>query len=178
MLFQVAALSTAASLVALAAPPAAPRPGEWKDVEVITFTDFDDMEVKIIGKKVKAFMVGLRPLREARGEEARGRIREEVVAVLGKAKLYARLVTRQGGSFGLLIDTFEGRNHVFRHGWDPIRYPYCATGWGSYNFNLYFLYRRFTTPQDNFGDNREWKGHFDRLVRRMGPNSRECARVP
>jgi hypothetical protein len=35
----------------------------WYGVEIVRFTDFDDVQVKLDGKEMKAFFAGLRPLR-------------------------------------------------------------------------------------------------------------------
>ena len=41
------------------------------------------------------------------------------------------------------------------------RNDFNRTGWGAYNFNLYFLHRGDTTFLDNFGDNQWWREFFN-----------------
>jgi len=125
------------------------------------------MEVKLDGKSCKAFLVGLRPLREAwENKKERERIQKEIYATLKESKLFVSVVTKTCDIVRLSLDTFARNKHGFNHDWDPNKYPYCATGWGAYNFNLYFLHRVFTTPHDNFGDNKAFEDFFHELERK------------
>lgn len=57
------------------------KQGDWQPVEIVTFNDFDDLELKLDGKTDKAFLVGLRPIREsAAGKGAQERARDAVWA--------------------------------------------------------------------------------------------------
>ncbi|HJZ53760.1 MAG TPA: hypothetical protein VKE74_02320 [Gemmataceae bacterium] len=98
--------------------------GDWQPVEVVAFTDFDDLEVKLSGKAHKAFLVGLRPLRE--GDKDRlEQLRKDVLAKLKKNALWARVVTTRGEAVGLSVDAFTHHPNDFGHGWDPNKYPEC-----------------------------------------------------
>jgi hypothetical protein len=140
--------------------------GEWQPVEVVKFTDFDDLEVKLDGKAHKAFLVGLRPLRE--GDKNRlEQLRKDVLAKLKKNALWARVVTTQGEAVGLSVDAFSHHTNDFGHGWDPNKYPYCWSGWGAYNFNAYFLHAGMTKPADTFGRNDRYRERFAEVVKKI-----------
>jgi hypothetical protein len=147
--------------LALGAVCARQAAGPWQAAEIVTFTDFDNLEVKLDGKTYKAFLVGLRPLRETSQDKGQQeRVRKSVLAKLRKNALSARVITKRGEVVGLSVDTFGHHKHDFAHPWNPGEYPYCWTGWGAYNFNTYFLYTKTTRFQDNFGDNTPWRDKF------------------
>jgi hypothetical protein len=147
---------------------AAPHAENWQAVEIVAFRDFDDLDVKLDGKPHKAFLVGLKPIREtAKGKERQKQLRDAVLAQFKKSALFAQVVTRRGEAVGLSIDAFAHHGHGFDHPWDPVKYPYCWTGWGAYNFNSYFLYTKTARYQDNLGDNKDWKARFEQVVCRM-----------
>ena len=155
-------------LLGLGIASAAPQGGEWQPAEIVTFTDFDDLEVKLDGKAHKAFFVGLRPIRETtKGKEQQERVQDAVRAKLKKCELFAQVVTRHGDVLGLSIDAFSHRKNGFDHPWDPSKYPYCWSGWGAYNFNVYFLYSRAATYQDNFGPNKHWREYFAQAIKKI-----------
>jgi hypothetical protein len=133
-------LSIVVAVLTLATVRAAPHAGDWKSVEIVSFKDFDDIEVRLDGKPCKAFLVGLRPLREAwKNKEERERLWKEVLAELKLSKLSAQVVVKQGETVGLSLNIFFVPNkRSFNHEWDPINYPYCATGWGAYNIQPVF----------------------------------------
>ena len=134
--------------------------------EVVGFTDFDDMEVKIDGKPYKAFLVGLSPLGD--GDKARlEKLRKIALVKLQKNALSTRLVTRRGDAIGLSVDTFMHHKNDFGHPWDPGAYPYCWSGWGAYNLNAWFLHTSMTTPQDNFGGNERYREQFADVVKNI-----------
>jgi hypothetical protein len=165
-------------LLALGVAAAAQDAGPWQSTEVVTFTDFDDLEVKLDGKTHKAFLVGLRPLRETvEGKAQRERLRKQIVAKLRKNALSARVMTKRGEVVGLSVDTFMHHKNDFDHPWNPGQYPYCWTGWGAYNFNTYFLYAKTTRFQDNFGDNALWRDRFVEVVCGMQGAERAAALV-
>lgn len=168
MSVRLAGCAAAAVLFAIGVASAAPYAGEWQSAEIVTFTDFDDLEVKLDGKVHKAFLVGLRPIRESvKGKEEQKRVRDAALAELKKSELSAQIVTRRGESVGLSIDTFAHMKHGFAHEWDPKKYPYCWSGWGAYNFNVYFLDAKTTTFEDNFGENKHWREYFAQAVKRI-----------
>ncbi len=160
-----------AVLLALGSASAAPHAEDWQSAEIVKFTDFDDLEVKLDGKTHKAFFVGLRPIRETTaGKEQQERARNAVRAELKKSELFAQVVTRRGVLLGLSIDAFAHRRHGFPHPWDPNKYPSCWSGWGAYNFNVYFLHTKAAMFQDNFGENKHWREYFAQAARRIeGP---------
>ena len=142
------------------------RTGDWQGVEVVTFTDFDDLEVKIGGKAQRAFLVGLRPLRDGDKDRVEQR-RKEVLAKLKGNALSARVVTTRGEVVGLSVDAFTHRANDFAHGWDPNEYPYCWSGWGAYNLNAYFLRARLTAFADTFGRNDRYREQFAEGVKKV-----------
>jgi hypothetical protein len=166
-------------LVALGYAFAQPGAGPWQGAEITAFTDFDDLEVKLDGKAHKAFLVGLRPIRETvQGNDQQDRLRRSVLAKLRKNALSARVITRRGEAVGLSIDTFSHHKNDFGHPWNPNEYIYCWSGWGGYNFNTYFLHTKVTGLQDNFGDNKGWSDKFADLVCRMRRADRAAALIP
>lgn len=147
---------------------AAPHAGDWQLAEIVAFTDFDDLEVKLDGTTCKAFLVGLRPIREStEGKERQKRARKAVQTQLKQSELFTQVVTKRGEVLGLSIDAFSHRRHGFDHPWDPNKYPYCWSGWGAYNFNTFFLYTKTTTFQDNFGENNHWREYFAQAVKNI-----------
>ncbi len=139
------------------------RGQEWQRAEIVTFTDFDELEVKLDGMAHKVFLVGLRPIRENKqGMEQQERSRNAVAARWKNVELFAKVVTKHGEKLGLSLDAFvhHTKKHGFDHPWDPNKYPYCKTGWGAYNFNLYFLHVNTAEYQDNFGENQSWQEFF------------------
>jgi hypothetical protein len=166
--FRLVGAVTVTVFLAPGAACAAPRAGDWRTAEIVAFTDFDDLEVKLDGQTHHAFLVGLRPIRETtEGREQQDRARKAVEAQLKRSELFAQVVTKRGKTLGLSIDAFAHRKHGFDHPWDPSKYPYCWSGWGAYNFNAYFLYTRATTFQDNFGENRHWSEYFAEAVKKI-----------
>jgi hypothetical protein len=165
-------------ILALGAASAAQDAGPWQSAEIVTFTDFDNLEVKLDGQKYKAFLVGLRPLRETiQGKDEQDRLRKSVLAKLRKNSLSARVITKRGEVVGLSIDAFGHHKNDFDHPWDPGEYPYCWTGWFAYNFNTYFLYTKTTRFQDNFGDNTLWRDKFAEVACGMQEAERAAALV-
>lgn len=158
----VAALPADAQPLGQAISAAEPIP-DWRPVEVVAVEGFDDLAVRLDGGEVRrAFLAGLRPIPPEVGfrplgkehvEDERTRIARKVMKRLASADLFARVVTEQEGKLGLSIDAFSHKRYGFEHVWDPRKYPYCNTGWGAYNFNLYFLDQGYTTFLDNIGDN-------------------------
>lgn len=140
--------------------------GGWKAVEVVAFTDFDDLEVKFDGKARKAFLVGLRPLREGDKDQVE-QLRKGVLAKLKKNALAARVVTMRGAAVGLSVDTFTHHTNDFGHDWNPNKYPYCWSGWGAYNLNAYFLHARLTAFADTFGRNDRYREQFAEVVKKI-----------
>ena len=162
----------------LAAGSLAEETGPWQAMELVAFTDFDDLEVVLTnladlkarrrGTKHKAFLVGLRPIREPiKGKGRQDRVRKEVAAKMRKSTLSARVVTRRGKVVGLSVDTFVHHKNDFGHRWGPGRYPYCWSGWGAYNFNAYFLSTGVTRHLDNFGRNDRFREQFTKVVKRI-----------
>src|SRR5262249_60568955 len=100
--------------------------GGWLPAQVVGFTDFDDLEVKLDGKTYKAYLVGLRPLREG-GKDRLEETRKNVLARLRKNALSARVVTARGEAIGVSVDAFAHHKNDFRHAWDPAQYPYCRS---------------------------------------------------
>jgi hypothetical protein len=133
----------------------------WYAVEIMTFTDFDDVQVKLDGKETKAFLVGLRPLRETvKEKEQLERLRTEVTAKLRKNSLSARILTEDNAKVvGLSVDAFMHHKNDFGHAWDPAKYTYCWSGWGAYNLNTFFLQTKTTTFVDNLGDSEDYKNY-------------------
>ena len=156
-------LSFGVLVLAVTTIPAAEPIPDWRRVEVVAVEGFGDLAVRLDGGEVRrAFLVGLRPIPPEVGfrplgkehvEDQRTRIANKVMKHLASADLFARVVIEQGGKLGLSIDAFSHKRHGFPHVWDPRKYPYCNTGWGAYNFNLYFLEQGYTTFLDNIGDN-------------------------
>ena len=140
--------------------------GDWQPVEVVKFADFDDIEVKLDGKARKAFLVGLRPLREGDKDRAE-QLRKGVLAKLKGNALSARVVTARGEAVGLSVDAFAHQANDFGHGWDSAKYPYCWSGWGAYNLNAYFLHERVTTFADTFGRNDRYREQFAEVVKKI-----------
>jgi hypothetical protein len=163
-----------AILLSLGAASAAPLTGNWQAAQILSFRDFDDVDVKLDGEVHKAFLVGLRPIRESRrrsGEQER--VRNAVRTMLEKSELFAQVMTRRAEVVGLSVDAFAHRKHGFDHPWDPSKYPYCWTGWGAYNFNAYFLYAKVTTFQDNFGENKHWRERFSQAFKELEGNGKK-----
>jgi hypothetical protein len=131
----------------------------WHGVEIVKFTDFDDLQVKLDGKERNAFLVGLRPLRETvKEKEQLNRLRIEITTKLRKNALSARVLTKKSAEVvGLSIDTFTHHKNDFEHMWNPNLYPYCWSGWGAYNLNTYFLWTTTTTFVDKLGDREDYK---------------------
>src|SRR5947209_8099627 len=84
----------------LAAGPPAEETGPWQAMQLVTFTDFDDLEVVLTdlgdrkagrrGTKHQAFLVGLRPIREAvKGKDRQDRVREGVAGKMRRSTLSA-----------------------------------------------------------------------------------------
>jgi hypothetical protein len=142
------------------------KTGDWQATEVVKFTDFDDLEVKISGKAQKAFLVGLRPLREGDKDRVE-RLREDARAKLKGNALFARAVTARGEAVGLSVDAFVHHTNDFGHGWDPNKYPYCWSGWGAYNLNAYFLHAGVAACADTFGRNDRYREQFAEVVKRI-----------
>jgi hypothetical protein len=140
--------------------------GAWQPVEVVKFTDFDDLEVKFGGKTHKAFLVGLRPLREGDKDRVE-QLRKDMLTKLQKNALSARVVTTRGEAVGLSLDAFSHHANDFGHGWDPGKYPYCWSGWGAYNLNAYFLHAGVTRPADTFGRNARYREQFAAVVKKI-----------
>jgi hypothetical protein len=86
---------------------------------------------------------------------------------LKNSELFVQVVTTRSELLGLSIDAFAHRKHGFQHPWDPNKYSYCWSGWGAYNFNVYFLQTKSTTYQDNFGDNKYWRQYFSEAVKKI-----------
>jgi hypothetical protein len=142
--------SIVVAVLILATVRAAPHTGDWKSAEVVSFKDFDDMEVKLDGKPCKAFLVGLRPLREAwKNKEERERIQKEIYAALKESKLSASVVTKKCDIVGLSLDTFARNKHGFDHEWDPNKYPYCATD-GERTISIYIFFTEYLPPPRQF----------------------------
>lgn len=133
----------------------------WHSLEIVTFTDFDDVQVKLNGKETKAFLAGLRPLRETVKEKDQlVRLRKEITAKLQKNALSARILTKKNAEVvGLSVDTFMHHRNDFGHPWDPNMYSYCWSGWGAYNFNTYFLHTKTTTFLDKLGDSENYQSY-------------------
>jgi hypothetical protein len=133
----------------------------WHGVEIVKFTDFDDVQVKLDGKERKAFLVGLRPLRETvKEKEQLERLRTEITTKLRKNALSARILTKEKAEVvGLSVDAFTHHKNDFGHPWDPNQYPYCWSGWGAYNLNTYFLWTKTTTFADRLGDSEDYKNY-------------------
>jgi hypothetical protein len=135
-------------------------PLAWHTIEIVRFTDFDDVQIKLDdGKETKAFLVGLRPLRETvKDEKQRERLRAEITTKLRKNALSARILTMKDAQVvGLSVDAFTHHKNDFGHPWDPNQYPYCWSGWGAYNLNTYFLHTKVTTFVDALGDREDYK---------------------
>jgi hypothetical protein len=155
-------------LLAVGTASAAPHAGGWQAVEIVAFTDFDDVDVKIGGQVRKAFLVGLRPIRETtRDKDEQESTRRAVVVELRKNELFAQVVLTRGEILGLSVDAFSHRRHGFNHPWDPAKYPYCWTGWGAYNLNTYFLYAKVATFEDHFCEHKHWQRYFAEAVARI-----------
>jgi hypothetical protein len=77
MFGRIGVCAAATLLFALGIAPAAAQGGQWQSAEIVTFNDFDDLQVNLDGKAHKAFLVGLRPIRETiEGKEQQERARE------------------------------------------------------------------------------------------------------
>jgi hypothetical protein len=141
----------------------------WRPVEIVAFRDFDDLEVRIDGRTRPAFLVGLRPLRDTIPDmKAQQRATAAVAARCNNAELFAKVVTTKDDRLGLSLDSFSTTKKTgFDHRWDPATYPYCKTGWGAYNFNLYFLHAQTASYHDNFGDNAHWREFFSGVVEEL-----------
>jgi len=137
----------------------------WHGVEVVKFTDFDDVQVKLDGKETKAFFAGLRPIRETvKDEEKLSRLRTEITAKLRKNALSARILTKKDAPVvGLSVDAFTHHKNDFDHPWDPNDHPYCWSGWGAYNLNTYFLWTKTTTFVDRLGDSEDYRYYREHL---------------
>jgi hypothetical protein len=178
--FPLALSLLAATLLSADLLPGAEPPGpEWNAVEVVAVGGFDELTVKIENGEVRqAFLVGLRPIPPELGfvppgkeqfVDERTRIAQKVLEHLKSADLFAQVVTEQDGKLGLSIDAFSHHRHAFPHPWDPRKYPYCNTGWGAYNFNLFFLEQGYTTFLDTLGDH-ELADVFQRARRAIENN--------
>jgi hypothetical protein len=152
---------TGALLFGLVVARAGDEKQSWYGVEIVRFTDFDDVQVKLNGKESKAFLVGLRPLRETfKGKEQLERLRTEITAKLQNNALSARILTKKDADVvGLSVDTFMHHKNDFGHAWDPNKYSYCWSGWGAYNFNTYFLHTKTTTFLDRLGDSENYQSY-------------------
>ncbi len=148
------------------------KTGDWQAVEVVTFTDFDDLEVKIGSTTHKAFLVGLRPLREGDKDRVE-QLRKDVLAKFKKNALSARVVTTHGEAVGLSVDAFTHHANDFGHEWDPNKYPYCWSGWGAYNFNAHFLHTGVTTFADTFGRNDRYREQFAEVVKKIDAKAKK-----
>jgi hypothetical protein len=159
MLSRVVFAATGVVLLGVAGAWAGDDSLAWHGVEIVRFTDFDDVQVKLDGKETKAFLVGLRPLRETvKEKERQERLRIEITSKLRKNALFARVLTKKNGEVvGLSIDAFTHHKNDFGHPWDPNQYAYCWSGWGAYNFNTYFLQTKMTTFVEALGDREEYK---------------------
>ena len=95
----------------------------WHGVEIVKFTDFDDVLVKLDGKETKAFLAGLRPLRETiKEKEQLECLRAEITAKLRKNALSARILTKKNAEVvGLSVDAFMHHKNDFDHPWNPNR---------------------------------------------------------
>lgn len=184
VLLLLAASLLSADLLTAAEPPSP----EWQSVEVVAVQGFDDLTVRFeSGEERRAFLVGLRPIPPELGfvppgkehfVDERIRTAQKVLEHLKSADLFAQVVTEQDGKLGLSIDAFSHHRHAFPHPWDPRRYPYCNTGWGAYNFNLYFLEQGYTTFLDDLGDH-ELADVFQRARREIENNlSKSVVVVP
>lgn len=168
MCVRLAACLAGALALAVEFVAAQPGAGPWQLAHITAFTDFDDLEVKLDGKTHKAFLVGLRPIREAvKGDEQQDRLRKSAIAKLRKNTLFARVIVKRGDALGLSLDTFMHHKNDFDHGWDPNEYPYCWSGWGGYNFNSWFLHVKTATFHDNFGESKAWRDKFAEVVCNM-----------
>lgn len=122
--------------------------------------------MKIGDKAQKAFLVGLRPLREGDKDRAE-QLRKDALAKLKGNALSARVVTTRGEVIGLSVDAFAHHVHDFGHGWDPEKYPYCWSGWGAFNLNAYFLHIGVTKVVDTFGRNDRYREQFAEVVKKI-----------
>jgi hypothetical protein len=114
----------------------------------------------------KAFLVGLRPLREG-GKDRLEQLRKVALAKLKGNALSARVVTTRGEAVGLSVDAFTHHANDFGHPWDPNKYPYCWSGWGAYNLNAYFLHAGVTKFKDDFGRNDRYREQFAEVVKKI-----------
>src|SRR5262245_21327647 len=138
----------------------------WYGVEIVSFTDFDEVNVKLDGKETKAFFAGLRPLREtAKDKDQIERLRTQITTKLRKNALSARILTKKNADVvGLSVDAFVHEKNDFGHPWNPNQYPYCWSGWGAYNLNTYFLHAKTTTFVDRLGDRDDYKTYRDSFL--------------
>jgi len=163
-------------LFAVGSISAQPGAGPWQSAVITAFTDFDDLEVKLDGTTQRAFLVGVRPIREVvTSNDQQERLRKSVIAKLQKNALSARVITKKGKVVGLSIDAFMHHKNDFDHAWNPNEYSYCWSGWGAYNFNTYFLQTQTTSFQDNFGENKDWREKFAEVVCKMRGANRAAA---
>ena len=138
-------------LVADAPPIASENLGQWNQLRVESLRDFDDLHVAIDGERHNAFLIGLRPLRDIGISKCRQkRLREIALDYFRKSDLSCRIIERRGDRVGIMVDAFSHMEHPFTEKWDPAQYPWCRTGWGAYNFNLYFLHLKLTQFEENF----------------------------
>lgn len=170
---------TAAILLTLGSASASDQTGHWQSTEIVAFTDFDDLQVKLDGKQHKAFLVGLRPLRETADKDQLDKLRKAVLDKLRINSLSARVVTKRGEAVGLSLDTFMHHkndfNHPWRNGGDCF---YGWTGWGAYNFNSYFLQMKTAGFLDNCGKNERYREQLIANVCGMRAAERASALIP
>ncbi|MEQ8787959.1 MAG: hypothetical protein RIC55_16755 [Pirellulaceae bacterium] len=136
------------------------------EIEILALRDFDDVELKFNGMRRTAFLVGLAPLDASDLDAAERKRRLRAVGeLLKRCDLVVTVVVQEEDRLGVALNAYAHRRHGFEHPWNPSKYPWCATNWGAYNLNLYFLHQGWADFQDNFDiDNHQrWKPHFEKL---------------
>jgi hypothetical protein len=152
----------------MALPAGHARAQEWLSVTVVSFKDFDDVELLSDRGRFKAFFVGVKPMHaEKVSAMKREQLAQALAAKLGKSALFARVFVEGQDRKGVILDAFAHHKHDFGHTWDPNKYCYCGMAWGGYNFNLYFVSTGQGRYEENFkvAQHRNLKELFDRAVK-------------
>lgn len=158
------------ALIVLAGPAAPFAAAEWHEMRIVSFNDFDDVKIMIDGRMETAYLIGLKPMHKTKASKAKIKMMRQLITnKFAKSRLGGVIFEKKDNKIGLLVDTFLHHRNDFKdtHLWDPNKYPWCGTGWGGYNFNIYFVYKRWAEYEPNCTDKTYIRMDYENLFKRV-----------